>query len=159
MRLNEETGKYEGPASERELVKVALQIAEAGMNGKLEELTSPEATKVFLKLKLASHPYEVFSCLFLDNRHQVIVFDEIFRGTINGASVYPREVVRECMKHNAAAVVFAHNHPSGMAEPSQADIRITQRLTEALRLIDVRVLDHIIIGEGEPFSFAEGGLI
>jgi DNA repair protein RadC len=97
--------------------------------------------------------------LFLDNRHRVIDYRELFRGTIDGASVHPREVVRSALDLNAAAVIFAHNHPSGVAEPSQSDLRITQRLKDALALIDVRVLDHLIIGEGEGTSLAERGLL
>ena len=122
-------------------------------------MTSPEDTRNFLKARLRAYPHEVFACLFLDNRHRVIQYSELFRGTIDGASVHPREVVREAMRYNAAAVIFAHNHPSGVAEPSQADIRITTRLRDSLQLIDVRVLDHIIVGEGQGTSFAERGLI
>ncbi|MGQ9658647.1 MAG: RadC family protein [Thermochromatium sp.] len=122
-------------------------------------LTSPEATRDYLKLRLYGLPHEIFACLFLDNRHRVIVYEELFRGTIDGASVHPREVVRRVIETNAAAVIFAHNHPSGVAEPSQADLRLTQRLKEALALIDVRVLDHIIVGDGDGTSFAERGLL
>jgi len=122
-------------------------------------LTSPEATRDFLKLKLYGLPHEVFACLFLDNRHRVIRYEELFQGTIDGSSVHPREVVRRVMETNAAAVIFAHNHPSGVAEPSQADLRITQRLKDALALIEVRVLDHLIIGEGAGTSLAERGLL
>ncbi|NEV61578.1 RadC family protein [Thiorhodococcus minor] len=122
-------------------------------------LTSPEATRDYLKMRLYGSPQEVFACLFLDNRHRVIRYDELFHGTIDGASVHPREVVRRVIETNAAAVIFAHNHPSGVAEPSQADLRITQRLKDALAIIEVRVLDHIIVGEGEGTSFAERGLL
>jgi DNA repair protein RadC len=122
-------------------------------------LTSPEATRHYLKARLRAYPHEVFACLFLDNRHRVIEYRELFRGTIDGASVHPREVVREAMRWNAAAVIFAHNHPSGVAEPSQADLRITQRLREALELVDVRVLDHIVVGEGGGTTIAERGLL
>ncbi|WP_462320211.1 RadC family protein [Halochromatium sp.] len=122
-------------------------------------LTSPNATRDYLKLRLRGLSHEVFACLFLDNRHRVIEYQELFRGTIDGASVHPREVVKEAIRWNAAAVIFAHNHPSGVAEPSQADLRITKRLQDALDLIDVRVLDHIIVGEDEGTSFAERGLI
>ena len=122
-------------------------------------LTSPEATRDYLKLRLYGSPHEIFACLFLDNRHRVILYEELFRGTIDGASVHPREVVRRVIETNAAAVIFAHNHPSGVAEPSPADLRITQRLKEALALIEVRVLDHIIVGDGEGTSFAERGLL
>lgn len=122
-------------------------------------LTSPDATRNYLKLRLRGLSHEIFACLFLDNRHRVIEYQELFRGTIDGASVHPREVVKESIRWNAAAVIFAHNHPSGVAEPSQADLRITKRLQDALELIDVRVLDHIIVGEEEGTSFAERGLI
>jgi DNA repair protein RadC len=122
-------------------------------------LTSPEATRNYLKARLRGFQHEVFACLFLDNRHRVLEYRELFRGPIDGASVHPREVVREAIRANAAAVIFAHNHPSGVAEPSQADLRITQRLREALDLVDVRVLDHIVVGEGEGTSFAERGLL
>jgi len=122
-------------------------------------ISSPEATRDYLKLRLHGYRYEVFAGLFLDNRHRVIAYQELFRGTIDGASVHPREVVRAALELNAAAMIFAHNHPSGVAEPSQSDLRITQRLKDALALIDVRVLDHLIIGEGEGTSLAERGLI
>ncbi|WP_419606150.1 JAB domain-containing protein, partial [Thiolapillus sp.] len=102
---------------------------------------------------------EVFACLFLDNRHRIIAFEELFQGTIDGASVYPREVVRRCLHHNAAAVIFSHNHPSGVAEPSHADEQITLRLREALALIDIRVLDHVIVGSDSSTSLAERGLL
>lgn len=122
-------------------------------------LTSPEATRDYLKMRLYGSPQEIFACLFLDNRHRVICYDELFYGTIDGASVHPREVLRRVMETNAAAVIFAHNHPSGVAEPSQADLRITQKLKEVLGLIEVRVLDHIIVGDGDGTSFAERGLL
>lgn len=122
-------------------------------------LTSPTDTRDFLRARLRSYPHEVFACLFLDNRHRVISFDEMFTGTIDSASVHPREVVRRALKHNAAAVILAHNHPSGVAEPSHSDQALTRRLTDALALIDVRVLDHLIVGDGEAVSFAERGLL
>jgi len=124
-----------------------------------EPLTSPTATRRYLRACLRDRPYEVFACLYLDNRHRVLAFDELFRGTIDGASVYPREVVKAALRHNAAAVILAHNHPSGVAEPSRADTRLTDRLRDALGLVDVRVLDHVIVGDGEPMSFAERGLL
>jgi DNA repair protein RadC len=101
----------------------------------------------------------VFACLFLDNQHHILEFEELFRGTIDSASVYPREVIKKALAHNAAAVIFAHNHPSGISEPSQADKLITDKLKQALALIDIRVLDHFIIGDGMPYSFAENGLL
>ncbi|MGN6520806.1 MAG: RadC family protein [Dokdonella sp.] len=122
-----------------------------------ETLTDPSASARYLKARLAGYPYEVFACLFLDNRHRVIVFEELFRGSIDGASVHPREVVRRCLVHNAAAVILAHNHPSGVAEPSAADRAITQRLREALELVDVRLLDHFVVGHGTPTSLAQRG--
>ncbi len=124
-----------------------------------DALSSPADTRNYLRSRLRSYPHEVFACLFLDNRHRVISFDELFTGTIDSASVHPREVVRRALKHNAAAVILAHNHPSGIAEPSRSDEAITRRLTEALALIDVRVLDHIVIGDAETVSFAERGLL
>lgn len=124
-----------------------------------DPLTSPQATRHYLSARLRDHSHEVFACLFLDNRHRVIVFEELFFGTIDGASVHPRVVVQRALRHNAAAVILAHNHPSGVAEPSGADRAITQRLKEALALVDIRVLDHFVIGDGNPWSFAENGLI
>ncbi len=123
-----------------------------------DALSSPAQTRHFLSAQLASYPHEVFACLFLDNRNRVIAFEKMFFGTIDGASVYPREVVRLALKKNAAAVIFAHNHPSGVAEPSHADEQITHRLKEALALVDIRVLDHFVIGD-EVISFAERGLL
>ncbi|MGR9073724.1 MAG: RadC family protein [Gammaproteobacteria bacterium] len=122
-------------------------------------LTSPESTRAFLSDRLRAYGHEVFACLFLDNQHRVIELEELFRGTIDGASVYPREVVKRALHYNAAAVIFAHNHPSGICEPSQADRQITEKLVRALTLVDIRVLDHFIVGDGLPFSFAEHGLI
>lgn len=122
-------------------------------------LESPNHTKQFLQSKLRDYPHEVFACLFLDNRHRVIQFEELFRGTINAASVHPREVVKKALDHNAAAVILTHNHPSGIAEPSDADRHITRQLVRALELVDIRVLDHLVVGDGETVSFAERGLI
>ena len=120
-------------------------------------LSCPEDVHRYIQSRLRDHEHEVFACLFLDNRHRVIKFEELFTGTIDGASVYPREVVKRSMTINAAAVIFAHNHPSGIAEPSGADRAITQKLIQALSLVEVRVLDHIIVGDGQMFSFAEQG--
>ncbi|MDX1251404.1 MAG: DNA repair protein RadC [Gammaproteobacteria bacterium] len=125
-----------------------------------DALNSPSDTRRFLTARLRGYPHEVFACLFLDNRHRVIRFDEMFTGTLDGASVHPREVVKRALAHNAAAVIFAHNHPSGVAEPSRADEALTRRLKDALALVDIRVLDHLIIGDGEDVvSFAERGLL
>ncbi|MFO7592631.1 MAG: DNA repair protein RadC [Pseudomonadota bacterium] len=124
-----------------------------------DALTSPDHTRRYLSAQLRDRRQEVFACLFLDNRHRVLEFEELFYGTVDGASVHPREVVRRCIAHNAAAVILAHNHPSGVAEPSRSDEQITHRLQQALELVDVRVLDHMIVGDGEITSLAERGII
>ena len=124
-----------------------------------QPLRSPAETEAFLRARLRDLPYELFCCLFLDNRHRVLRFVELFRGTIDGTSVYPREVVKEALAENAAAVILAHNHPSGVAEPSQADERITRRLKAALELVDIRLLDHLIVGDGASTSLASRGLL
>jgi len=122
-------------------------------------LSKPEETRNYLRLRLADYRNEVFGCLFLDNRHRIIAVRELFQGTIDGASVHPRVVVQQAMEVNAAAMVFFHNHPSGVAEPSRADEAITRRLKDALALVDVRVLDHFVVSAGESVSFAESGLL
>ena len=124
-----------------------------------ETITDPDTTARYLMSRLRDHPYEVFAILFLDNRHRVLAFEELFRGTIDSAGVHPREVVRRALHHNAAAVILSHNHPSGIAEPSEADRQVTERLRAALGLIDVRVLDHLVVGDGVCCSLAERGLI
>ena len=116
-----------------------------------------QAVRDYLKAQLRHEPHEVFGCLFLDTRHRVLAFEALFQGSIDGASVYPRQVVKRALAHNAAALILVHNHPSGVAEPSQADRLLTQRLKEALGLIEVRVLDHFVVGDGEPQSLAELG--
>ena len=122
-----------------------------------DSLTSPQLVRRYLQAQLRDRPREVFAMLLLDNQHRVLRFCELFFGTIDAASVYPREIVQTVLKHNAAAVILCHNHPSGVAEPSHADRHITERICDALRLIDVRVLDHFVIGDGDPVSFAERG--
>ena len=122
-------------------------------------LSKPEETRNYLRLRLADCRNEVFGCLFLDNRHRIIAMRELFQGTLDGASVHPRVVVQHAMEVNAAALVFFHNHPSGVAEPSHADETITRRLKDALALVDVRVLDHFVVSAGESVSFAERGLL
>ena len=121
-------------------------------------LSSPADTVAYLHSRLRDRQYEVFACVMLDNRNRVIEYREMFRGTIDGASIYPREIVTQALADNAASVILAHNHPSGVAEPSQADIRITERLKKALALVDIRVLDHVIVGD-EILCFSEHGLI
>lgn len=124
-----------------------------------DALTSPQQTKLYLSSVLRDRQREAFYILFLDNQHRVIRDEILFEGTIDAASVYPREVVKRALHHNAAAVILAHNHPSGVAEPSQADRRITDRLRDALGLVEIRVLDHFVVGDGEVVSFAERGWI
>jgi DNA repair protein RadC len=124
-----------------------------------EALTEPGRAGEYLSRRLRALPYEVFACLFLDTRHRVIAFEELFRGTLDGAEVHPREVVQRCLAHHAAAVILGHNHPSGSAEPSAADRAVTARLKQALALVEVRVLDHFIIGDGAPCSMARLGAL
>lgn len=122
-------------------------------------LSNPGEVKDYLRLQVGHLEHEVFGCLFLNNQHAVIAAEEMFRGTIDGASVYPREVVKRALELNAAAVIFYHNHPSGVSEPSQADQRLTQRLKAALGTVDIRVLDHFVVGSAEALSFTERGLL
>lgn len=122
-------------------------------------IKTPADTEAFLTARLRPLGHELFCCLYLDNRHRLLKFDELFRGTIDGTSVYPREVVKESLAVNAAAVIVAHNHPSGVAEPSKADEHITRRLKAALELVDIRLLDHLIVGDGRTTSLASRGLI
>ncbi len=143
-------------------LQAVLEMARRHLAERLQRddaLCSPDDTRRYLSAQLRDLRHEVFACLFLDTRHRVIRFEPLFNGTIDGASVYPREVVRRALDCNAAAVILAHNHPSGVAEPSQADLAITRRLREALGLVDIRVLDHIVIGDGETVSLAERGLL
>ncbi|MEX7575511.1 RadC family protein [Pseudomonas aeruginosa] len=147
------------------LMATADQILEAArvvIDQKMQRgasFTSPVAVKEYLCAKLAGFEHEVFAVLFLDTQHRLIEYSELFRGTIDSASVYPREVLKEALRLNAAAVIISHNHPSGNPEPSEADKTLTQRLREALALVDVRTLDHIIVAGGSTISFAERGLI
>jgi DNA repair protein RadC len=143
-------------------LQAAMEIARRALEETLERpdgLSSPSAARRFLQARLRDLPHEVFCCFYLDNRHRLIRFDELVRGTIDGASVHPREVVKEALAHNAAAVILAHNHPSGVAEPSDADQMITRRLKDALGLVDIRLLDHLVVGDGSCVSFAERGLL
>ena len=142
-------------------LQAVLEMAKRHLSESLKRddcLTSPQQTISYLRQQLRDQQHEVFACLMLDNRNRVIAFREMFRGTIDGASVYPREVVKQALADNAACVIFAHNHPSGVAEPSQADIHITERLKNALALVDIRVLDHVIVGD-DTTCFSERGLL
>ncbi|HGW4115848.1 TPA: DNA repair protein RadC [Serratia marcescens] len=139
-----------------------LEAARQAIEHKMQRgasFTSPSAVKDYLSAKLAGYEHEVFAVLFMDTRHRLIEYAEMFHGTIDGASVYPREVVKEALRHNAAAVIVSHNHPSGYPEPSSADKALTQQLKAALALVDVRVLDHVIVGGSSSTSFAEHGLL
>jgi DNA repair protein RadC len=150
-----------GPTRFAEL-QAAIEISRRQLTESLRtgpSLGSPRATQAFLSAKLRDLEHEVFCCLYLDKRHRLIEFQELFRGTIDGASVHPREIVKLALQRNSAAVIVAHNHPSGVAEPSQADELITQRIRDALALVDSRLLDHIIVGDGVSVSLAERGLI
>ncbi|MDP9604121.1 UNVERIFIED_ORG: DNA repair protein RadC [Variovorax paradoxus] len=150
-----------GSAKRSELIAV-LELARRAMGEKLREravFDSPDAVKQYLQLHIGTRPYEVFAVVFLDVRHRMIALEEMFRGTLTQTCVYPREVVTRAIHHQAAAVVLAHNHPSGSIEPSRADESLTQTLRAALALVDVRVLDHIIVSTGQSFSMAERGLL
>lgn len=150
-----------GPAKYAQLQAV-LEMARRHLSQTLsttDAFTSSDTVKHFLSAKMRHLPHEIFACLFLDNQHRLIKYEELFRGTIDGASVYPREVVKKTLDHNAAAVILAHNHPSGTSEPSRSDKAITRRLVDALDLVDIRVLDHIVIGDGETTSFVEAGMM
>jgi len=150
-----------GPTRFAEL-QAAVEIARRQLTETLRagpSLASPRATRDYLSARLRDLEHEVFCCLYLDKRHRLIHFEEMFRGTIDGASVHPREIVKAALQRNCAAIIIAHNHPSGIAEPSQADELITQRVKEALALVDIRLLDHIIIGDGVSVSLAERGSI
>ncbi len=143
-------------------LQAVLEMARRHLSATMKEgdsLTSPDLVRTYLSAQLRHQPQEIFAVLFLDSQNRLIAYDEIFFGTIDGASVYPREVVKKALARNAAAAILAHNHPSGIAEPSQADQLITRRLQEALDLVGVRVIDHMIVGDKEVISFAERGLL
>jgi len=141
------------------LIKRAIALLERRLFTDGPALTSTDAARDYLRVTLIQEPHEVFAVVFLNSRHQVIACETLFRGTINGASVYPRVVVQKALAYNAAALIIAHQHPSGCSKPSGDDRAITTRLKSALALVDIRVLDHFIVGKGEPFSFASAGLL
>lgn len=143
-------------------LQAVLEMARRALRESLDHgsaLNSPQAVRDYLRLKLQGRPHEVFAVFFLDAQNRVLAMEELFRGTLTQTSVFPREVVKRALAHNAAAVIFAHNHPSGVAEPSRADDTLTSALRQALALVDVRVLDHFVIGAGAAVSFAERGLL
>ena len=150
-----------GPAKATQL-SATLELCRRVLREKVassDVITSPESTREYLQLHFQGLQREQFACLFLDTRHRVITLETLFQGTLNAATVHPREVVKQALALNAASLILCHNHPSGDPEPSQADIRITQRLKEALQLVDIQVLDHMIVGQGEILSMAERGLV
>jgi DNA repair protein RadC len=159
-KTSDKSGHYETlrPVSIDEIVDMARRLISRRF-AKGRGLTSPADSQDYLLLKLSHLEHEIFCAIFLDNRHRILAYDELFRGTIDGAAVHPREIVKRAIELNAAAVIFAHNHPSGFPEPSQSDIRLTARLIDAMKLVDIRVLDHFIVGGSETVSFAERGLI
>lgn len=159
QKLYVKNGSRYREATSAEVGQVHGAYALAAVNEVRPTLSAPASSRTFLREMLGGRDHEVFVVVLLDNRHRVIRVEEMFRGTIDGASVHPREVVKEALNAAAAAVIFAHNHPSGVAEPSQADEQITRRLRDALALVDIRVLDHLIIGLGSTCSFAERGLL
>jgi DNA repair protein RadC len=150
-----------GPAKTAQFA-AALELARRSLQQELKQdraLTSPGAVRDYLRLKLGGLEHEVFVCIWLDAQHRVVATQESFRGTLTQTSVYPREIVKAALRANAAAVIFAHNHPSGVAQPSQADELLTRTLKEALALVDVKVLDHFIVAGNQALSFAERGLL
>ena len=150
-----------GPAKAAKL-KAGIELARRLLREEVTHgstLTSPEAVRDYLRLTLAALPHEAFVVLFLDSQHRLLAADELFRGTLAQTSVYPREIVKAALAHNAAAVIFAHNHPSGVAEPSRADELLTQALKQALALVDIRTLDHFVVAGHRVVSFAERGLL
>ena len=157
LLVRDSHGRYALASADQILEAARLVIDQKMQRG--TSFTSPAAVKEYLFAKLSGFEHEVFAVLFMDTQHRLIEYAEMFRGTIDGASVYPRELVKEALRLNAAAVIISHNHPSGNPEPSQADKVLTQRLNEALRLVDVRVLDHVIVAGNSTASFAERGQI
>ena len=150
-----------GPAKQAELLAVA-ELARRALGQRLRErevMDSPQALREYLQLHLAHKAHEVFAVLFLDSQHRLLALEELFRGTLGETSVYPREVLLRALHHHSAAVVLAHNHPSGSVQPSRADLALTRHLRQALALVDVRVLDHLIVGPGQCLSMAEQGCL
>lgn len=160
FRYDQNTNRYLAtqPLSDEEIVTKAKEILAARLP-RSEPLSNSNVVRDHLAMQFAGLAREAFVVLFLDNRHRLLAFEEMFRGTVNGCAVYPREVARAALQHNAAAVIFAHNHPSGVAEPSRADELLTTRLKEVLSILEIRVLDHFVVGGSEVTSFVERGLL
>lgn len=159
FKIHEKSGKYvtRHPLTEKQIVSAARSIIRSKYSQKRIQISSPSESKQAACVLLSSYEHEVFACMFLNNKNEVLAFEEMFRGTIGESSVYPREVLKRCIEVNAAAVIFAHNHPSGNTTPSPSDINITGTLQSALGLVDVRVLDHIIVGGVIAYSLSENG--
>lgn len=158
----EDFGRRAGGTARYAQLQAGLELARRYLEATLRRgdvIASPADTRRYLSARLRGHQREVFGCLFLDNRHRVLGFEELFYGTIDSAAVHPREIVKRALACNAAALILAHNHPSGVAEPSRADAALTGRVRDALALVDVRVLDHFVVGDGEVVSLAERGLL
>ncbi len=160
LKASDTTGTYlvESPVTENDILLMARQLASLRLR-KGRALTSPKEVFSHLQALLADYEHEVFALLMLDSRHRVIAFEEVFRGTLDSASVYPREVVKLALEHNAAALILVHNHPSGDPEPSQADLVLTRKLQDALNLVDIRTIDHIVVGSEGCVSMAEQGYL
>lgn len=160
FRAGEQSGTYhiDTLVTEEDILTMARQLARKRL-AKGAPIDKPASAINYMEALLRDYEHEVFCVLFLDNRHRVIAFEQLFRGTIDGASVYPREVLKRALALNAAAVILAHCHPSGLGEPSQADIRLTKRLKESLTLVDIRTLDHVVVGVDSCVSMAERGLL
>src|SRR5262245_29391124 len=150
---------HTGPLTDDQVIRLAMDIMEHRFDLKRPALNSPSTVRDYLRLALSEKQHEVFCCAFLDAQNRVIALEEVFRGTLTQTSVYPREIVKRALAHNAASVIFAHNHPSGVCEPSRSDEALTQALKQALQLVDCRVLDHFVIAAGAAMSFAERGLL
>jgi DNA repair protein RadC len=160
LRAGEESGTYvmESPVTEADILQMAQQLAMSRLS-KGRALTEPKQVFSHLQTLLQYHEYEVFALLLLDSKHRVIAFREIFRGTLDAASVYPREVVKIALEHNAAAAILVHNHPSGAPEPSQSDLTLTTTLKNALNMVGTRILDHVVVGREGSVSLAEMGYL
>ena len=158
LKAGEATGTYlvDSPVSEADILLMAQQLASQRLR-RGRSLTAPHAVFGHLQTLMADYEHEVFALLMVDSKHRVLAFKELFRGTLDAASVYPREVVKLCLEHNSAAVILVHNHPSGDPEPSQADLTLTRKLQDALNLVDIRTLDHIVVGSEGCISLAERG--
>lgn len=156
--VKEETRATYGVSTDDEIIAKAMAILDSRLQ-RGEQLNSPEYAGNFLKLKLQPYEREVFAALFLNSKHEVLGYEELFFGTVDGAEIHPREVVKAALRKNATAIIVAHNHPSGSPEPSAADRAVTARLKQALATVDVRLLDHFVIGHGAPMSMAARGLV